>query len=99
MAKSELSGEPSSAPALPVVDDSLRLEAMRTVDAQDLKRHALRGSAWMIAWRWTSRLLGLVNTMILVRLLTPADFGVYSMAMLVVGVIEIFAESGQSLAL
>ena len=66
---------------------------------QDLKGHALRGSAWLIAWRWTSRVLGLVNTMILVRLLTPADFGVYAMAMLVVGVIEIFAESGQSLAL
>lgn len=76
-----------------------RPDEKRIIDEPNLKSHALRGSAWMIAWRWANRFLGLVNTMILVRLLTPADFGVYSMAMLVVGLIEIFAESGQSLAL
>jgi lipopolysaccharide exporter len=65
----------------------------------DLRSQAFRGSAWMIGWRAVNRVLGTVNTLVLVRLLTPADFGIYAMAMLVVGLIEIFGESGQALAL
>ena len=42
--------------------------------AQLLLRTA-RGAAWVITWRLGLRLLGLVSTLILVRLLTPADFG------------------------
>ena len=47
--------------------------------------HMLRGSAWMIAMRWAIRLTGLISTIILARLLTPEDFGVVAIAMIVVG--------------
>ena len=57
----------------------------------------VQGSAWLIALRWAVRLVGLVNTFILVRLLNPSDFGVVAMAMIVVGMIETIAESGQKL--
>ena len=57
----------------------------------------VKGSAWLIALRWAVRLVGLVNTFILVRLLNPSDFGVVAMAMIVVGMIETIAESGQKL--
>ncbi len=40
-----------------------------------------RGALWMILFKWVERGLGLVSTLILVRLLSPTDFGVVSMAM------------------
>ena len=59
----------------------------------------LRGSAWTIALRWSLRLTGLVSTLILARLLTPGDYGVVAIATLVVGTIEVFAQTGQYNAL
>jgi lipopolysaccharide exporter len=51
----------------------------------------------MVALRWAIRIVGLINTYILVRLLNPSDFGVVAMAMIAVGMIETIAESGQKL--
>ena len=62
-------------------------------------RHLLEGSAWMIGLRWAIRLTGLVSTVILARLLVPADFGIVAMAMLVVGMLELLSQSGQKLAI
>lgn len=61
--------------------------------------HMLHGSAWMISLRWAIRLTGLVSTIILARLLTPADFGIVAMAMIVVGMLEVLNQTGQKLAL
>lgn len=55
----------------------------------------LRGSAWMIALRWAIRLTGLVSTLVLARLLTPKDFGVVAIAMIVVEMFEILSLTGQ----
>lgn len=49
---------------------------------------------WVVAARWGLRAIGLVSTVILARLLTPADFGVIALAMLVVSLIEIVNETG-----
>lgn len=57
------------------------------------------GTFWMIALRWTVRLTGLVSTIILARLLTPGDFGIVAMAMIVVGTLEMFSQTGQRLVL
>src|SRR5687768_1914087 len=59
----------------------------------------VRGSAWSLLLRWSVRLLGLVTTVILARLLTPEDFGIVSMALIVVGAIEMLAASGQRYAI
>jgi len=40
---------------------------------------------WAILLRWGIRLTGLVSTLVLARILTPSDFGVVAIAMLVVG--------------
>jgi O-antigen/teichoic acid export membrane protein len=58
-----------------------------------------RGSAVMILMRWSIRLIGVVSTMILARLLTPQDFGVVAMASLFVGFIELFSFLSFDLAL
>jgi lipopolysaccharide exporter len=61
--------------------------------------HMLRGSAWMIALRWALRGIGVVSTVILARLLTPSDFGVVAIAMIVVGLFEMLSDTGQGLAI
>lgn len=43
-----------------------------------LARTAL-SAGWVIGWRMASRVPGLVSTLILVRLLMPADFGVVAL--------------------
>jgi lipopolysaccharide exporter len=42
------------------------------------------GAAWMVGMRWVLKLIGLVNTAILARVLTPEDFGVMAMAMVII---------------
>ena len=39
-----------------------------------------RGAGWVMAWRLGMRVLGLVSTLILVRLLAPAEFGLVALA-------------------
>ncbi len=64
-----------------------------------LQRHMARGSAWSVSVRWAARALGFVSTIILARLLMPADFGIVTIAMIVVGGVEIFNQTGQHLAI
>jgi O-antigen/teichoic acid export membrane protein len=52
----------------------------------------------MIAMRWTVRGIGLVSTLVLARLLTPEDFGVVAMALVVVGLFEVMGWAGVDLA-
>jgi lipopolysaccharide exporter len=39
-----------------------------------------RGAGWIIGWRMTTRLLGVLSTLVLVRLLAPDDFGLVALA-------------------
>ena len=48
-------------------------------DGSILARTA-RGAGWVMAWRMLTRLLGLASTLVLVRLLSPADFGLVALA-------------------
>lgn len=66
-------------------------------DGAVLRRMA-RGSAWMVAARWGVRGIGLVSTIILARLLRPADFGLVAMGTVTMGFVQVFAEGGQNLA-
>lgn len=77
-------------------------EDKATVEAgapRSLGQHMLHGSFWMILLRWAIRLTGLVSTIILARLLIPADFGIVAMATFVVGMLELLNQSGQKLAI
>ncbi len=53
----------------------------------------------MLLMRWSIRLIGLISTIILARLLVPQDFGLVAMAMLFVGIVEVLGETGQQGAL
>jgi O-antigen/teichoic acid export membrane protein len=63
------------------------------------KRALIAGAAWAIAMRWSVRALGFCNTMIMARLLVPADYGVVAMAMLVVGLVQTLLDTGIATAL
>lgn len=49
--------------------------------------------------RWTDRLIGLLSTLVLARLLAPGDFGLVAMAMIVVGLIDVLLDLGVGSAL
>ncbi len=58
-----------------------------------------RGAAWMILFKWVERGLGLLSTLILVRLLSPADFGMVAMAMSFIFMAEMFSAFAFDIAL
>jgi len=68
-------------------------------DEAALQRHMVRGSAWVISVRWSLRFLGLISTIVLARLLTPADYGIVAIASMIVGVVEVFSRTGQMSAI
>ena len=53
-----------------------------------LAARAASGSAWLIAARMGTRAIDLATLMLLARLLTPADFGVVAVAMVLVQIVE-----------
>jgi O-antigen/teichoic acid export membrane protein len=57
------------------------------------------GAAWMVLAKLVERSLGIVSTLILARLLVPADFGLVAVAMAVVAVLELLTGFGFDIAL
>ncbi len=60
---------------------------------------AFKGGLLSVGMRWTDRLIGLASTLILARVLVPADFGLVAMAMIVVGLIDVLLDLGVGAAL
>ncbi len=58
-----------------------------------------KGTAWVIAWRLATRNIGLVSTLILVRLLEPADFGLIAIATGVIASVDALSSIGVQEAL
>lgn len=46
----------------------------------NLRQKTITGAAWMVGMQFTVNLLGICSTFVLVRLLTPEDFGVVALA-------------------
>jgi O-antigen/teichoic acid export membrane protein len=57
------------------------------------------GAAWMVAFKVTERTLTLASTVILARLLVPADFGVVAMAMSIVATLEVLTSFSMDVAI
>jgi len=76
-----------------------KISPVPTDDLESMSAHMVRGSLWMVAMRWVLRLIGLTSTIILARLLTPADYGIVAMAMVVVGFLTVFTFTNFDLAL
>lgn len=62
-----------------------------------VKTNTLFSVIWSILSKWSSKLIGMVSTIILARLLTPADFGIIAMATIVVAFLESITQAGLNL--
>jgi O-antigen/teichoic acid export membrane protein len=65
----------------------------------NVDRAMTKGALWMVLARLGDRSLGFVSTIIIVRLLAPADFGLVAMAMSVIAICELFGQVGLDVAL
>ncbi len=77
----------------------MRGEEGEEAESTAWESRAVRGGAYVLGAQATQFAIGLVATMILARLLTPADFGVVAMAGIVVGAMLTFKDFGLSLAI
>ena len=64
-----------------------------------LTRKVAHGAAWMVILKLVVRSIGLVSTLILVRLLEPSDFGIVAMAMSIVAALELLTAFGFDITL
>lgn len=62
-------------------------------------RQIAKGAAWLMLFKVADRSIGLLSTLILARLLTPADFGLVAMAMAVIALTELMGAFGFDSAL
>src|SRR3954468_2231300 len=62
-------------------------------------RHVAVASIFMVALRLAFRLIGLVSTFILVRLLAPADFGLVALATAVYSILDLLTDMSFQMAL
>lgn len=69
-----------------------------TLDVKDLKRRSLRGGAITISTQALTVILQIASTVVLARLLTPADYGVMGMVLSVVVLAAQFKDLGLSSA-
>ena len=58
-----------------------------------LLKRGFVSSIILVAEKFFNRLVGLASTLILARLLTPEDFGIVAIAVLIVGVVEVLAKT------
>ena len=63
------------------------------------KRALIKGAAWTVGLRWSVRALGFLNTIIMARILMPADYGIVAMAFLILGLIQAILDFGIATAL
>lgn len=64
-----------------------------------INQRLAHGIAWMVAARLTDRLIGVISTLILARLLVPADFGLIAMATALGGILELVGAFSFDMAL
>lgn len=57
-------------------------------------KEAIKGVSWLSAFRLVARGLSFIRTLVIARILSPYQFGVYGIAGLVLALIEILTETG-----
>ncbi|MDE2333336.1 MAG: oligosaccharide flippase family protein [Rhodospirillales bacterium] len=62
--------------------------------APSLAKQVAKGAVWMVAIRFASRTLGLISTLVIARILLPADFGLVAMATAFSNSVDALSEVG-----
>ncbi|MCL6557887.1 MAG: lipopolysaccharide biosynthesis protein [Firmicutes bacterium] len=66
---------------------------------ESLARRVVHAGFWAFALRIVERLFGFARTVVLARLLSPKDFGLFGIAMLALSALETFSQTGFEAAL
>jgi uncharacterized membrane protein len=83
-----------SPPVSEVPLDSLRIDHLKA----DLRGRSVRGGILTVIGQGVGFILQIISTVVLARLLTPADYGLVAMVAAVSGLVQIFADAGLSQA-
>ena len=67
--------------------------------SSSLQGQMAKGAIWMVLFKMVERSLGLISTLILARLLLPADFGIVAMALSFIVMAELLTAVGFDVAL
>lgn len=59
-----------------------------------LNAEIAKGAAWMVAFKLIDRSIGLISTLVLARVLTPEDFGLVAMAMILLSALSLLTSFG-----
>jgi O-antigen/teichoic acid export membrane protein len=62
-------------------------------------KDVVKGVSWIGSLRFLTKGVGLLETIILARILAPAQFGAYAVALLTLGVLEVITETGVNIFL
>jgi lipopolysaccharide exporter len=62
------------------------------IEGSDLGKRMAKGAIWTVMMRFVVRSIGIVSTVVLARLLVPADFGLVALATMLVALLELFSE-------
>ena len=62
--------------------------------SEPLSTRVVKGGLWIFALRALNRGFGFVRTIVLARLLAPQDFGLLGIAMIAIGALEAFSQTG-----
>ena len=65
----------------------------------ELNTQVIRSTVWYVATRLWTQLLSWAVTLVLARLLTPKDYGLFAMSLAVVAFLELFQEFGLGVAI
>lgn len=63
-------------------------------ERHSLDRSMFAGVAWVSAAKWSAQLVGWASTILVARILTPADYGLLTMASVFLGIVFILSEFG-----
>jgi PST family polysaccharide transporter/lipopolysaccharide exporter len=82
-----------------ITEKALRLLVGLFQNGASVGQKALRGVVWLLLSNWITKSLSFIQTIILVRLLSPNDFGLFGILWVIVGTIETFTSTGVESAL
>ncbi len=67
---------------------------MKSIDLKSLSRKAIKSSFWVFGLNFSERGLQTIRTIVLARLLSPHDFGLFGIAGLVMSLLNRFSQTG-----
>src|SRR6266849_2695462 len=81
-------------PRLDEADGDKPTRSMTAAPQDSIAHRTAVGASWMILWRMATRGLGVLSTLVLARILVPADFGLVAIATTYVAAFDAMSATG-----